>query len=494
MTSSIEPAPTAFLLAAFGVLLGACVLLKRSLDRLGVPVVLLFLLLGMLAGSQGLGKIAFDDYGLAFRLGIVALVLILFDGGLNTSWSTVRRGLAPAGVLATFGVLITAGVTAAAAWMLGLPVPAAVLLGAVVSSTDAATVFAVLRGSGLSLKQRLNATLELESGLNDPMAVILTVAVTEWLGGGTFNPWSMAWQVPVQLVVGAAVGAAISFGARWLLLRIALTTAGLYPILTLATAFLTFGVATILNGSGFLAVYLAGMVLGNTRLPSRAGLGRVHDAMAWLSQIGMFLMLGLLVFPSHLPLVAGTGFGIAILLAFVARPLAVWLCLLPFGFPAREATYLGWVGLRGAVPIILATFPVLSKVPEADRVFDIVFFIVVVNALLPGATVRWLTRRWDLTTQERPAPPAVLEINSARPLEGQLLSFYIDAAVAVCDAKLSEIDFPPGASAVLLVRDGVLIACRGGTRLSQGDHVYVFCNDADRPFIELLFGRPLDAA
>ena len=408
--------PTAFLLAVFGVLLAACVLLKRSLDRLGVPVVLLFLGLGMLAGSEGIGRIAFEDYGLAFRLGTVALVLILFDGGLHTTMASVKKAAAPAASLATLGVVLTAGLTAIAAHLLGLEWPAALLLGAVVSSTDAATVFAVLRGSNLSLKPRLGATLEIESGLNDPMAVILTVALTEAFSGGPFSGWSLAWGVPLQLVVGGLVGVGAGYLTRWLLTRVHLSTAGLYPILTLAAAFLAFGAATLMHGSGFLAVYVAAIVLGNGPLPARSALARVHDAIAWLSQIGMFLMLGLLVFPSRLLPVAAIGLGVALSLAFIARPLAVLLCLLPFRFPLKETAYLSWVGLRGAVPIILATFPVLSGVPGAQRVFDIVFFIVVVNALLPGATIRWLTRRWQLNIDQRPAPPAALEINSHRPL------------------------------------------------------------------------------
>lgn len=492
MNFSIEPIPTAFLLAAFGALMAVSVLLKRWADRLGVPVVLIFLLLGMVAGSESIGGIHFEDYGLAFRLGTVALILILFDGGLNTSLATVRKAVAPAAVLATLGVVLTAGLTAVAARLFGMPWPIALLLGAVVSSTDAATVFAVLRGSQLTLKPRLNATLELESGLNDPMAVILTIALTQAFAGGPFSGWTLVWGVPLQLAVGLAAGLGFGYGARWVLNRVHLSTIGLYPILTLAVAFAAFGCATLLQGSGFLAVYIAAMVLGNGPLPSRSGLARVHDALAWLSQIGMFLMLGLLVFPSALLPVAGLGLAIAFFLALVARPLAVALCLLPFRMPSREVLYVGWVGLRGAVPIVLATFPVLYKVSGADEVFNLVFFIVVVNALIPGSTVRWLTRRWDLMAEERPSPPAVLEINSTRQLEGELASYFIDPSLAVCGVRLAQIKFPPGASAVLVVRDGALVACRGETELLPGDHVYVFMHHEDRPYIQLLFGRPQD--
>lgn len=486
-----EPIPTAALLTVFGLLLAVSVLFSRAMERLGVPVVLLFLTLGMLAGSEGIAKIPFDDYALAFRLGTLALVLILFDGGLNTSLRAVKRGLAPAGVLATLGVAMTAGLVALAARGLGRSWDESMLLGAVVSSTDAATVFAVLRGGGLRLKERVGTTLELESGLNDPMAVILTVTLTHHLaGGGAPLGWSLLWSVPLQLVIGTAVGIGAGLGGRWALARARLAVGGLYPALTVALALLAFGFATLVEGSGFLAVYAAGVVLGNGPLPYRNGLTQTHDAVAWMSQITMFLMLGLLVFPSQLPAVAGTGLAIGLFLAFVARPLAAIVCLAPFRFPAKEVGYLGWVGLRGAVPIILGTFPVMANVPGAHEIFNIVFFVVVVNAIVPGSTIVRLTRWLGLETSAAPPPAAALEVNSTRILKGDLMSFYIEPPLAVCDAALSQVHFPEGSAAVLLVRGTELMACRGDTVMKAGDHVYVFCRPEDRPFIQLLFGRP----
>ncbi|MBL0921944.1 MAG: potassium/proton antiporter [Phycisphaerales bacterium] len=481
---------TALLLGAFGALLLASVLLSRGLDRAGVPVALLFLILGMLAGSEGLLRIPFDNFQFAFRVGTLALILILFDGGLNTSLGAVRKAAWPASVLATAGVALTAGLVALAARMVGLPWAPALLLGAVVSSTDAATVFAVLRGSGLRLKKRLGATLELESGVNDPMAVILTVALTESILGGGGLHWSLAYLVPLQLLIGGVVGAIIGHVAREFLIRVKLSTGGLYPVITLAVAFIAFGGATVVQGSGFLAVYAAALVIGNGAIPYRSALRRIHDAIAWLCQIGMFLMLGMLVFPSQLLPVALPGLALGLFLAFVARPAAVALCLLPFRFPPRETLYLGWVGLRGAVPIILATFPVLSQVPDAHRIFNLVFFMVVVNAVVPGSTVRWVTRQLRLDIPESPTPSAVLEVASTRLLKGELMSFYIDPSLAVCDAALSQVVFPEGAGAALVVRGDELLAARGSTVLRQGDHVYIFCRPEDRPFIELLFGRP----
>jgi cell volume regulation protein A len=486
-----EPEATALLLATCGLLLGVSVIFSRASQRTGVPIALLFLAVGMLAGSEGLGHIAFDDYQFAFRLGTLALALILFDGGLNTPLSAVRKVLAPAGVLATVGVVGTAVLVAFVAHELGLGWGEALLVGAVVSSTDAAAVFAVLRGSGLQLKRRLGVTLEVESGINDPVAVILTTVLTQnLLTPGSAAGFRIPAEIAVQLVMGAAVGAAAGYGGRSLLGRLTLMSGGLYPVMTLSLGLLAFGVATLVHGSGFLAVYLAGLLLGNGPLPYRTGLLRVHDALAWLSQVGMFLILGLLVYPSRLLDAAWVGLGIALALAIVVRPLVVALCLLPFRYPTREVFYIGWVGLRGAVPIVLATYPVLVGAPGADRLFDIVFFVVVVTALVPGATVAWVTQKLGLQTKEPPAPHAVLAIESRQPLQGELLSFYIDEALVVTGMLLEELPLPEGAAVTLIVRKNLLVPPRPGTTLEAGDHVHLIAAPEDRGFIQLMFGRP----
>jgi cell volume regulation protein A len=486
-----EPHSTALLLATGGLLLGISVVISRASQRIGVPIALLFILVGMLAGSEGLGRIHFEDYEFSFRVGVVALALILFDGGLNTPLAAVRKAAAPAGILATFGVGGTAVLVAAVANALGLGWNEALLLGAVVSSTDAAAVFAVLRGSGLQLKRRVGVTLEVESGINDPVAVILTTVLTQnLLTPGVASGFRIPVEVVVQLVVGAAVGAGVGYGGRHLLSRLTLTTGGLYPVVTMALALFAFGAATLGHGSGFLAVYLAGLLLGNGPLPYRAGLLRVHDALAWLSQVGMFLILGLLVFPSRLIEVAGVGLSIAALLAFVIRPLVVALCLVPFRYPPREVFYIGWVGLRGAIPIVLATFPVLAGAPGAGRLFDLVFFIVVASALVPGATVAWVTRRLGLQSREPPAPQAVLSIESRQPLQGELMSFYIDEALVVTGMPLDELPLPEGSAVTLVVRRNELLPPRPGLTLEPGDHVHLITQPEDRPIIQLMFGRP----
>lgn len=479
----------ALLLATFGLLMIVSVLGSRSLERLGVPVVLLFLLLGMLGGSEGVGKIAFEDYELAFRIGTTALVLILFDAGFNTRLDSIRESIGPAAVLATVGVAATAGLVTGFGRWLGLGWSEALLIGAVVSSTDAATVFAVLRGGSIRLRRRVGTTLELESGINDPMAVILTLAVTEAVSGARQPGWIMVAGVVTQMAIGLAAGLLLGMGARALLQRIRLSTAGLYAVLTPALAFAAFGLASLARGSGFLAVYVIAVVMGNSKLPYQSGLRRIHDAIAWLSQIGMFLTLGLLVFPSQLLPAAAAGLAIGVFLAFVARPLVSIACLPPFGFSLRETVYVGWVGLRGAVPIILATFPVLAGVPDGQRIFHIVFFVVAVNALIPGSTIRAATRWLGVAAAEEPKPLAALEINSARVLRDELMSFFVSPQLAVCDAPLSQIPFPAESAAILIVRGEELVAARGGTQLRAGDHVYVFCRPEDRPFIELLFGR-----
>ena len=486
-----EPEATALLLATCGLLLGVSVVFSRASQPTGVPIALLFLAVGMLAGSEGLGGIAFDDYHFAFRLGILALALILFDGGLNTPLSVVRRVMAPTGVLATAGVVGTAVLVAAGAHALGLGWREALLVGAVVSPTDAAAVFAVLRGSGLQLKRRLGVTLEMESGINDPVAVILTTVLTQnLLTPGSAGGFRIPAEIAVQLVMGTVVGAAAGYGGRHLLGKLSLLSGGLYPVMTLSLGLLAFGVATLVHGSGFLAVYLAGLLLGNGPLPYRTGLLRVHDALAWLSQVGMFLILGLLVFPSRLLDVAGLGLGIALLLAFVVRPLVVALCLLPFRYPPREVLYIGWVGLRGAVPIVLATFPVLAGAPGAEGLFDIVFFVVVANALVPGATVAWVTERLGLQSREPPAAQAVLAIESRQPLQGELLSFYIDEALVVTGMPLEELPLPEDAVVTLIIRKNRLVPPRPGTTLEPGDHVHLIAQPEDRGFIQLMFGRP----
>lgn len=483
-----EPATTAAILAVFAALMAFSVLVSKPLTKVGIPVVLIFMLLGMLGGSEGIGGIEFDNHEFAFRAGTVALVLILFDGGLNTSWNSVRRSLIPAGLLATVGVVLTAGIVALVARALGLSWAESLLIGAIVSSTDAAAVFAVLRGGGIAIRSRVRDTIEVESCINDPMAVVLTLTLVELLAADSAPGWTTLASVPLQFLVGFLVGAAIGYLAKVALTRVRLPTVGLYPVLTLSAAFLSFGAATLLAGSGFLAVFVTALILGRANLPYRAGLTRVHDAIAWLSQVCMFVMLGLLVFPSRLLPVAGIGFAIAIALSVAARPLAAALCLLPLRWPRAEAGYVGWVGIRGAVPIILATFPMLAGLPHADRLFHIVFVVVAVSAIIPGATIGLATRILRLAEPSPPIPAASIEMHSLTPTGGSIFIYYIQPTVAACNATLAQLSFPKDASVILMVRGEEVIPARGSTQIRAGDFVYVYCQPEDEPSIGLHLG------
>ncbi len=401
---SLDPIESLILTA--GVLLLAAVVVSRLSDKVGVPTLLLFLVLGMLAGSEGIGGIAFDSMGAAQSVGTVALLIILFSGGLDTDVAEIRPVLAPGLLLATVGVLLTAMLLGTFAWWMlgeyssfdigpkGLTWLQGLLLAAIVSSTDAAAVFSVFRTSDVQPRRRVRALLELESGSNDPMAVLLTTAILGLMTSGSGGAAGVALDLVVQLVVGALGGGAVGLAGAWGISRLKLSAQGLYPILALAIALLSFGIAEALGGNGFLAAYAGGLALGNRVDPAlREPLRSFHDGLSWLVQIGMFVVLGLLVFPSRLPAVAGVSVALALFLMFVARPLAVVTCLAIFRPAKGELAYVSWVGLRGSVPIVLATFPASYGIEGADAIFNVVFFIVVTSVLVQGLTLvpcaRW---------------------------------------------------------------------------------------------------------
>jgi potassium/hydrogen antiporter len=486
--SDISPA---LFLATFCTLLVLSVVFSRASVRTGVPLTLVFLGIGLLAGSEGIGGIEFEDYGLAFRLGSVALAFILFDGGLNTRWSHVRHVMAPAGALATVGVVLTGAIVAAGCRLFGLGWPEACLIGAIVSSTDAAAVFSVLRASGVHLKKRVGLTLELESGVNDPLAVILTMLVIQFLvDRANASAAHAVVSVLQEGAVGGVIGVLVGIGARRMMVRYPLRPSGLYPAFTVGVACLAYALPTVMHGSGFLGVYAAGIALGEGELPYRNSMVRVHDALAWVCQIGMFLVLGLLAFPSRLVEAAPIGLGAALVLAFIARPVAVALCLAPFGYKPREVAYIGWVGLRGAVPIVLATLPVLYNVPGAFHAFDVVFFIVLINAALQGTSVPWVTRKLKVESAEPAAPPAVLEIEGQHAFSTLIHSYSIDEALSVAGLSLNEIPVPGDSAVMMIARGRDLIAARGDTVLTPGDHVYLLVAPEDTAFVQLLFGQP----
>ncbi|MCP9926570.1 potassium/proton antiporter [Cyanobium sp. CH-040] len=477
---------TAMLLA--GVLLLIGIASSKFSARLGMPVLVLFLAVGMLAGSEGIGRIPFENYPLANSLGSAALALILFDGGLRTSLDCVRRVWKQALALSTVGVLLTSVITGlAAAWILGMPLLQGLLLGSIVGSTDAAAVFSVLRTSGLRLPERLTSTLEVESGSNDPMAIFLTIGLIGLINGQAGSGADLALLFLTQFGVGALVGVGVGRLAGLAVNRINLDYPGLYPLLALAFGLLAFGLAAVLGGSGFLAVYLAGIVLGSSPIVWRRGIFLFHDAAAWLGQIVLFVMLGLLSFPSRLAAVAWEGLLIALVLILVARPVAVLVAASPFRYDARELTLLSWVGLKGAVPITLATFPLMAGVSGSHVIFNAVFFVVLISAVSQGWSLPAVARRLRLGRPADPAPPLSVEINALRHVDGEIVDYTVRPGAPAAGLRLRELARPDGMVVTLVVRRRQVVIPRGATALEPGDHVFVALRSHVKPLIDRLF-------
>ncbi|MEX2581713.1 MAG: potassium/proton antiporter [Gemmatimonadota bacterium] len=482
--------PVDGLILVGGILLLFAIASSKFSSRIGVPVLVLFLGLGMVAGSEGLGGIAFENYSLAHGIGTLALALILFDGGLRTPLANFRVALAPSLALATLGVVITAAATgAAAAWILGVPLLNGILLGSIVGSTDAAAVFSLLRGQGIHLRQRLAATLEIESGSNDPMAVFLTVGILEVLLGRLDPGWGLASFFLVQVGVGLLAGLLVGKLAVEVNNRINLDAAGLYPILTAASGFLAYGAAASLGGSGFLAVYLTGIVLGNSRIVFHRGILLFTDGMAWLGQIVMFVMLGMLSFPSQLLEVAGEGLLVAVVLIFLARPLAVFLILAPFRFELREIAFLSWIGLKGAVPIVLATYPLLFGLPGALLLFNVVFFVVLVSAVTQGWSLPAVARMLRLEVPSPPTPPVTLDITSLKHVDGDIVEFTVGPNARAAGHLVRDLAIPETVVVALIARGEQIIPPRGSTRINPGDHVFVVLRPEVRPLVNRLFSE-----
>ncbi|WP_006787531.1 potassium/proton antiporter [Thiorhodospira sibirica] len=479
------------------ILLGGLILLVSVLAnvitaRVGAPLLLVFLIIGMLLGEEGLGGIDFDNVQIAHLFASLALAIILFDGGMRTPVKNFRVGLKPALVLATVGVVITSAITGAfVAWWLQLGILEGLLLGAIVGSTDAAAVFSLLHSRGLELKQRVGATLEIESGSNDPMAIFLTILLIELLLSGAEHMGLMVlWQFVQQMGLGALLGIAGGFALLWLINRLELS-AGLYPLLALAGALSIFGLVSVVNGSGFLAIYLVGLILGNRPLQFSHHISRFHDGIANLSQIGMFLMLGLLVTPSALLPVALDALLIGLVLILLARPLAVWLCLLPFHFPWREQVFIGWVGLRGAVPIILALFPLLAGLDVAASFFNIVFFVVLLSLLIQGWTVSLSARLLKLEV-----PPTSKEVQRvALDIPGQqelvLVGYRLTENTPVVRKKWSNFTLPKTVRVVAHLRDKRLLDTLDFFDLRPNDYLYLMAVPQDFAVLDSLFTQSL---
>jgi len=473
------------LILVAGALLAVAIGAALIADRVRLPGLLFFLGLGMLLGSDGIGGIEFDDTQAAQTAGTIGLVLILFEGGLTAGWREIRPVIGAAIVLATGGTFVTAVVAGAAAiWIFDLSTLEGFILGAAIAATDSAAIFAVLRGS--RIERRLARTLEGESGMNDPVALLLVIGFGEWIVDPSFGAADMALDFVVKLGLGAAFGIAAGWIAKRAIGWVELPTLGLYPVATLATAALSYGVAEVAGGSGFLAVYVAALVLGTGSIPARSTVVAFHQGLSWLVQIGLFFVLGLLVFPGELPGIAIEGLLLSAVLILLARPLAAMVVTLPFGLDLRERTMLSWAGLRGAIPIWLATFPVVAGVAESALIFNAVFFVVVTSTLVQGATVEPLARRLGLTTTEPALPVPVADVGLVRELGGELISWRVRDGDAAAGLLVKELGLPREALVHLIVRDGRAIAPRGSTRIEARDELHLLVQEEQRDEVEQL--------
>ncbi len=459
--------------------------------RFGAPLLLVFLVVGMLAGQDGPGGIVFNDYAATYLVGSIALSVILFDGGLRTRLSVFRGVLAPSMLMATIGVLITTSISGLAAWsVLDLDPVGAVLLGAIVASTDAAAVFFLLRTGGLRLPSRVGSTLEIESGTNDPIAVFLVIVLTQYIvSGGGVPGRDLIVQLVMQGVLGAGFGLAGGFGMVAILNRLAMP-GGLHPLFVVAGAITLAAITALAGGSGLMAAYIAGLVMANRPVRAYPSIVGFHDAMTWLCQIVMFLMLGLLVTPTRLWDFAPQGIFVALVLTFVARPLAVWLCLSWFGFAPKEKLFISWVGLRGAVSIFLAAIPTLAGVPNAAAYFNIAFFVVLFSMLVQGATLKAAARRLGVALKQTTQKVSRVEIDIPGQTEQEIAGYPVTADSVI----LGLTRLPAWAHVVMVVRKGHILDAPTAGALRPGDYCYFLVPRERLSRLDTLFRESRDVA
>jgi cell volume regulation protein A len=470
-----------------GLILGAAIVVAVGATRAGLPFLVAFLALGMLLGSDGLGGIHFDDAKLAREVGIVALVLILYEGGLQTSWRRLREVAGVAVTLSTLGVVVSAIVTGVAAYLLfDLTWLESILLGAVVSSTDAAAVFATMRFT--HIRRRLARALEAEAGGNDPVAIALTLGLIAWIERpDEHGLGDLVLEVVKQLGLGLLVGVLLGVVASWVFGRLPHRIGNFAPVASVAAAALGFGAADVIGGSGFLAVYLVGLAVGSTPFRYRRQLVAFHEGIAFVAQVALFIVLGLLVFPSDLPDVALAGVALAVVLMVVARPAAVWASTAFANYTNRDRALLGWAGLRGAVPIVLATFVLSSDVSEKDTIFNAVFFVVVVSVIVQGTSLEWLAKRLDLLSYAPRPAEAPLQLGALSKLD--LVDFAVAPDHSIAGAHVRETGLPRSALIAIINRGDETIPPRGSTVIEAGDRLFVLAPRTLRPELEDVFSR-----
>jgi potassium/hydrogen antiporter len=485
LNESVLSTDSFILLLAFLFIVG--VLTTRFSTRLGVPSLIFFIMVGMIMGSDVLGIVYFDNAAMTQMIGVIALVIILFEGGLQTNWKDVRPVIVPSLSLATLGVLITSGIVAIAAkWILGLDWLEAILFGAIVGSTDAAAVFAVLKGHNVSTK--LGSTLEAESGSNDPMAVFLTVAMIELITLPDASILKLIGDFFLQMGLGLILGIIFGRIAVKALNSINLDSSGLYPVFATAFALLTYGLTAFLNGSGLLAVYVAAIIIGNAEIAYRHSIFRFSEGFAWMMQILMFVILGLLVFPTELFSldILIQGLLISVILMLVARPVAVFISTIKMNYSQKERIFLSWAGLKGAVPIILATFPLLAGIENSHKMFNVVFFVVLTSALIQGATIPKLADKLGLNGPKKTTPMQSLELVSLGKADAEMIEYEMESDSAIVGKTLMDIPFPEGTLVNAIIRDGKLTAPTGNTAILAGDFLYILSARKNKPQLKKL--------
>jgi potassium/hydrogen antiporter len=462
------------------VLLGLSIVAGKTSYRLGVPTLILFVIVGMLAGSEGIGRINFGNPDVTRFVGIVALNFILFSGGLETRWEVIKPIFWHGLTLSTLGVFLTALSVGIFVWAItDFTFFEGLLLGSIVSSTDAAAVFSILRSKNLGLKKNIRATLELESGSNDPMAYFLTIAVMGLILSGEHSALSIIPLFVKQVLIGGSVGLLTGKLGKEIINRIELDFTGLYPVMVIALMFFTFSFTDFIGGNGFMAIYFAAVYLGNQYLIHKKTIMQVFDGLAWLMQIVLFLTLGLLVFPSQIIPLIGIGLLVSAFLMFVARPFSVYACLLPFRLRLKTITFISWVGLRGAVPIVFATFPLLAGIEKSQMIFNLVFFISLTSVLFQGTTLKYVAKWLHVSVPEKAKQKTPPDIELSDTMKSELAEIDIDDKSPAAWKRILDIGFPRAALIALIKRRGSFITPNGSTVIEPNDTLVIIAENAE---------------